>query len=161
MTTSPNALGNLSTVLLCEPPTRVAPRTRFPLGVYTAPSHTCGAMPFVVKSGDELQLPPVPEDSSLLAPPTGSKEHAAGVKIFAQQDYCYRLTTMMRFDDELLVTILGKRGNLEGVSLLHRSGPLCKPLGSSRARASPATRWLEVASARATEVLQSTKQAPA
>ena len=73
---------------------------------YTAPSQTFGAMPFVVKSGDELQLPPVPEDSSLLAPPTGSKEHAAGVKIFAQQDYCYRLTTMTRFDDELLVTIL-------------------------------------------------------
>ena len=50
---------------------------------YSATTQTFGAMPFVVKCGDELQLPPVPEDSSVLAPPTGSKEHAAGVKIFA------------------------------------------------------------------------------
>ncbi|MDA8609434.1 hypothetical protein N9L19_00805 [bacterium] len=75
-----------------------------------------------MKRGDELQLPPVPEDSSLIAPPTASKEHGAGVNIFAQQDYCYRLTTMMRFHDELLVTILGKYGNAKDVSSRHRSG---------------------------------------
>ena len=72
---------------------------------------------FVVKCGDELQLPPVPEDSSVLAPPTDSKEHAAGVKIFAQQGYCYRLTTMMRFHDELLVRILRKMRQPQGCEL--------------------------------------------
>ena len=53
---------------------------------YAATTQTFGAMPFVVKCGGELQLPPVPEDSSLLAPPTASKVYGAGVMIFAQQD---------------------------------------------------------------------------
>ena len=90
------------------------------LAEYAAKSQTYGAIPMVASCGDELQLPPVPESSSLLAPPTGSQEHAAGVKIFAQQDFCYRLTTMMRFDDELLVGILAKMRQPDGCELTAR-----------------------------------------
>ena len=59
--------------------------------------------------GDELQLPPVPMQASLLAPLEGcSDEHKAGVAIFSGFKHVYRLTTAMRFDDPVLIAILAK-----------------------------------------------------
>ena len=53
--------------------------------------------------GDELQLPPVPMQASLLAPLGGcSDEYKAGVAIFAGFKHVYRLTTAMRFVDRVL-----------------------------------------------------------
>ena len=39
---------------------------------YSEPEQTWGGMPVVVVAGDELQLPPVPFEASLLAPVEGS-----------------------------------------------------------------------------------------
>ena len=59
--------------------------------------------------GDELQLPPVPMQASLLAPlESCSGEHKAGVSIFSGINQVYRLTTAMRFDDPMLIAILAK-----------------------------------------------------
>ena len=59
--------------------------------------------------GDELQLPPVPMEASLLAPLDGTvDEHKAGVAIFSGFRHVCRLTTAMRFDDPTLIAILGK-----------------------------------------------------
>ena len=76
---------------------------------YAEPSQTFGAMPIVIECGDELQLPPVPASAGLFADLTqASTEHLAGVEIFKQKDYVYRLSTMKRFTDETLVAILTK-----------------------------------------------------
>ena len=68
--------------------------------------------------GDELQLPPVPMQASLLAPLKGcSDEHKAGVGIFSGFKHVYRLTTAMRFDDDMLVSILAKMRRPGGAKL--------------------------------------------
>ena len=76
---------------------------------YSEPDQTWGCCPIVVTAGDELQMPPVPFESSLLAPIEGtSHEQKVGVKIFSGFAYVYRLTTAMRFTDDVLVNILRK-----------------------------------------------------
>ena len=76
---------------------------------YAQPLETWGSTPVVCVGGDELQLPPVPMEASLLAPLEGrSDEHKAGVAIFAGLKHVYRLTTAMRFDDPVLIAILAK-----------------------------------------------------
>jgi hypothetical protein len=68
--------------------------------------------------GDELQLPLVPMDASLLAPLEGkSDEQKAGAAIFAGLKHVYRLSTAMRFDDPVLIRILEKMRTPGGVSL--------------------------------------------
>ena len=68
---------------------------------------TCYADDLV--AGDELQMPPVPFESSLLAPVEGSShEQKVGVKIFSGIRHVYRLTTAMRFKDDLLSGMLTK-----------------------------------------------------
>ena len=63
----------------------------------------------VTAIGDELQLPPVPFEHSLLASTeTTSDEHKAGVHIFSGFSHVYRLQTAMRFQDSVLVDILAK-----------------------------------------------------
>ena len=65
--------------------------------------------PFRCVAGDELQLPPIPQESRLLAPLEDcSDEHKAGVAIFANLTHVHRLTTAMRFDDAVLVAVLAK-----------------------------------------------------
>ena len=67
---------------------------------YAHSADTWGCLPVVCVGGDELQLPPVPMQASLLAPLEGcSDEHKAGVAIFSGFKHVYRLTTAMRFDD--------------------------------------------------------------
>ena len=74
----------------------------------------------VCVAGDELQLPPVPKEDSLLAPLEGcSDEHKAGVAIFAGMKHVYGLTTTMRFDDPVLINILAKMRTLGGAKLTH------------------------------------------
>ena len=76
---------------------------------YAEPSQSHGAMPVVVECGDELQLPPVPATSGLFAEQREvATEHMAGVQIFKQKDYVYRLTTMKRFTDDVQISILTK-----------------------------------------------------
>ena len=76
---------------------------------YAHPLETWGCLPVVCVGGDELQLPPVPMQASLLAPLEGcTDEHKAGVAIFAGLKHVYRLTTAMRFDDPVLIAILAK-----------------------------------------------------
>jgi len=85
---------------------------------YAEKDQSFGAMAIMIDSGDELQLPPVPETASLLAPVEGrSDEHVAGVRIFKDRDYVCRLTTAMRFTDEVLVRILQKMRTVGGAVL--------------------------------------------
>ena len=72
----------------------------------------------VLLGGDELQLPPVPMEASLLAPVEGtSDEHKAWVCIFGGFRQVYRLSTAMRFDDEELISILAKMHTPGGARL--------------------------------------------
>ena len=69
----------------------------------------CNFKESVKSTGDELQLPPVPFEHSLLASTeTTSDEHKAGVHIFSGFSHVYRLQTAMRFQDSVLVGILEK-----------------------------------------------------
>ena len=75
-------------------------------------------MPVVVECGDELQLPPVPACAGLFADQTeAATEHLAGVEIFKQKDYVYRLTTMKRFTDTVQIAILTKMRRSNGCKL--------------------------------------------
>ena len=72
----------------------------------------------LVLGGDELQLPPVPMEASLLAPVEGtSDEHKAGVRLFGSLRQVYRLSTAMRFDDDESITILAKMRTPGGARL--------------------------------------------
>ena len=71
-------------------------------------------------AGDELQMPPVPAQVSLLAPIEGtSNEQKTGVKIFNTFTHVYRLTTQMRFEDEVLKKILTKMRQAGGCRLTY------------------------------------------
>ena len=85
---------------------------------YAEPSQSHGAMPVVVECGDELQMPPVPASSGFLAE-QGDKatEHMAGLQIFKQKDYVYRLSTMKRFTDNTQISILTKMRKSGGCKL--------------------------------------------
>ena len=73
---------------------------------------------FHYKAGDELQLPPVPFEHSLLASTeTTSDEHKAGVHIFGGFTHVYRLETAMRFQDDTLIAILRKMRTPGGAKL--------------------------------------------
>ena len=75
----------------------------------------------VIGIGDELQLPPVPFEHSLLASTeTTSDEHKAGVHIFSGFSHVYRLQTAMRFQDSVLVAILAKMRTPGGAKLTDR-----------------------------------------
>ncbi len=85
---------------------------------YAERSQTFGAIPIVVECGDELQLPPVPASSGLFAEQRqAATEHLAGVEIFKQKDYVYRLSTMMRFTDATQISILTKMRRSNGCKL--------------------------------------------
>lgn len=85
---------------------------------YAEMSHSWGSMPIVVLGGDELQFPPVPIQSGLLAPIEGtSSERKTGVKIFNSFSDVFRLTTAMRFDDRILIESLRKMRQKGGCRL--------------------------------------------
>ena len=87
---------------------------------YAEPTQTFGAVPIGIECSDELQLPPVPAPAGLCADVAGTAtEHLAGVEISKQKDYGYRLTTMKRFHDETLISILQKMRK-SGGSILTR-----------------------------------------
>lgn len=88
------------------------------LSDYADASQTFGAMPIVIECGDELQLPPVPASAGLFAELEDvSAEHRAGLQIFKQKDYVYRLTTMKRFKDDIQISILTKMRQSGGCKL--------------------------------------------
>merc|ERR1712015_465576 len=88
------------------------------LSDYAEPSQTFGAIPIVVECGDELQLPPVPASAGLFAEQSqAATEHLAGVEIFKQKDYVYRLSTMKRFTDATQISILTKMRRSGGCKL--------------------------------------------
>ena len=75
---------------------------------YMQPNETWGRMPCKILSGDFYQLLPVPASSSLLAPPTSqSYEHQQGRKLLLDMEYVVNFVKMQRFDDPLLVEVLG------------------------------------------------------
>ena len=95
-----------------------APQYKLQTERYAEPMQPWGDLPVVVVGGDELQLPPVPFESSLIAPLDGaSDEHKAGVSIFAGLKHVYRLSTAMRFDDPVLIGILTKMRVAGGTTL--------------------------------------------
>ena len=74
---------------------------------YSGPRERYGRIAFLWYSQDHLQLPPVPESSSMLAPLEGtSDEHKVGAKIFRNAELVFQFNTAMRFTDETLIQIL-------------------------------------------------------
>ena len=85
---------------------------------YADPNHSWGDIPIVIICGDELQLPPVPAEAGLFAPIEGkSHEQKVGVRIFSGFHNVYRLTTAMRFNQPLHITILEKMRTRGGCKL--------------------------------------------
>lgn len=88
---------------------------------YADPNHSWGDIPIVIICGDELQLPPVPAEAGLFAPIEGkSHEQKVGVRIFSGFHNVYRLTTAMRFNQELHIGILEKMRTRGGCTLSRR-----------------------------------------
>ena len=74
---------------------------------YSSPSERYGRIAILWYSQDHLQLPPVPESSSMLAPFEGtSDEHKVGAKIFRNAELVFQFNTAMRFTDKTLIQIL-------------------------------------------------------
>jgi hypothetical protein len=75
--------------------------------IYSTPQERYGRIAFLWYSQDHLQLPPIPESSSMLAPFEGtSAEHKVGAKIFRNAELVFQFQTAMRFTDQTLVEIL-------------------------------------------------------
>ena len=88
---------------------------------YADPNHSWGDIPVVIICGDELQLPPVPAEAGLFAPIEGkSHEQKVGVRIFSGFHNVYRLTTAMRFNQQLHITLLEKMRTPGGCQLTRR-----------------------------------------
>eukprot|EP00438_Fugacium_kawagutii_P008273 Skav206546 [mRNA] locus=scaffold504:308454:314438:- [translate_table: standard] len=74
---------------------------------YTDANETFGRMPVLLLSGDFLQLPPVPESGSLLAPiENAAWEHRQGRAIFEKVKHVFEFKQSNRFKDERLIDIL-------------------------------------------------------
>ena len=74
---------------------------------YSSPKERYGRIAILWYSQDHLQLPPVPESSSMLAPLEGtSDEHKVGAKIFRNAELVFQFNTAMRFTDNTLIEIL-------------------------------------------------------
>ena len=114
------------------------------LSDYAEPSQTFGAMPIVVECGDELQLPPVPASAGLFADQRqAATEHLAGVEIFKQKDYVYRLSTMKRFTDATQISILTKMRRSGGCKLTKQEWKALCDTDISAASAAEQRRRLE------------------
>lgn len=75
--------------------------------IYSQPDQRYGKIAILWYQEDHLQLPPVPESSSMLAPMEGtSDEHKAGASIFRNAELVFQFNTAMRFTDETLIQIL-------------------------------------------------------
>ena len=111
---------------------------------YAEPGMSFGAMPVVVECGDELQLPPVPPSAGLFADlAEASTVHRAGVELFRQKDYAYRLATMKRFTDATLITVLGKMRKPGGCNLTSREWSALQDTDISKLSATEQRRRLE------------------
>jgi len=114
------------------------------LADYAEPSQTFGAMPIVVECGDELQLPPVPASAGVFAEQSqAATEHLAGVEIFKQKDYVYRLSTMKRFTDATQISILTKMRRSGGCKLTQQEWKAVRDTDISAASATEQRRRLE------------------
>ena len=87
---------------------------------YSSPLERYGRIAILWYSQDHLQLPPVPESSSMLAPLEGtSKEHKVGAKIFRNAERVYQFNIAMRFTDNTLIEILKAMRTPGGRKLSH------------------------------------------
>ena len=101
-------------------------------------------MPIVVECGDELQLPPVPASAGVFAEQSqAATEHLAGVDIFKQKDYVYRLSTMKRFTDATQISILTKMRRSGGCKLTKQEWKALRDTDISAASATEQRRRLE------------------
>jgi hypothetical protein len=136
---------------------------------YADYDQTWGALPIVGVGGDELQLPPVPMQAGLFAPIEGtSHEQKAAVKILNSFTHVYRLTTAMRFQDDVLRAILRKMRQKGGCTLLKAewdalldteiSGPTCPKLAGTEMWYEAAYEWSIVSMAQAMRSQMSAEQ---
>ena len=85
---------------------------------YMRPQETWGRLPAFIACGDFLQLPPVPETSSLLNRRLSSSyEHQQGQALLAGFEHVVDFVEMQRFDDPLLLEILHSMRTLGGKTL--------------------------------------------
>ena len=98
----------------------------------------------ITECGDELQLPPVPASAGLFAEQSqAATEHLAGVEIFKQKDYVYRLSTMKRFTDATQISILTKMRRSGGCKLTKQEWKALRDTDISTASATEQRRRLE------------------
>ena len=99
---------------------------------YSGPRERYGRIAILWYSQDHLQLPPVPESSSMLAPLEGtSDEHKVGAKIFRNAELVFQFSTAMRFTDETLIEILGVMRTPGGRKLSHAQWQALVKTGSN------------------------------
>ena len=97
-----------------------------------------------MECGDELQLPPVPASAGLFAEQSqAATEHLAGVEIFKQKDYVYRLSTMKRFTDATQISILTKMRRSGGCKLTQQEWKAVRDTDISAASATEQRRRLQ------------------
>jgi len=78
----------------------------------------------------------VPASAGLFAEQSqAATEHLAGVEIFKQKDYVYRLSTMKRFTDATLVDILTKMRRSGGCKLTQQEWKALRNTDISKASA--------------------------
>ena len=79
----------------------------FDINTYATSAGLFGFMPIVLLCGDPLQLPPVPDTTSLLSDlDKASSEHKAGCAIFSSIEDIFVFTKARRFTDQTLIEIL-------------------------------------------------------
>jgi hypothetical protein len=125
-----------------------------------AKEQTWGAVPVVFVGGDEMQLPPVPKEAGLFAPIEGtSDEQKSAVRISNTFQHVYRLSIAMRFEDDVLISILDKMRRIGGCKLESAewdqimdtdiSGPDCQKLVDTEKWYEAAYEWSIVSMAQA------------
>ena len=81
-------------------------------------SELFGRISALIMCGDRLQLPPVPKSSGLLAPLEGTRdEPKVGAAMLNKVKYLFEMHAMMRFTDDILISILKKTHASGGAKL--------------------------------------------
>ena len=88
----------------CAQPMHANPSTASIETTTPGPRVRYGRIAILWYSQDHLQLPPVPETTSMLAPLEGtSNEHKVGANIFRNAELVFQFSSAMRFSDETLI----------------------------------------------------------
>ena len=107
----------------CAQPMHENPSTASIKTTFRAHARDAGGMTILWHSQDRLQLPPVPDMSSMLAPLEGtSDEHKVGANIFRDAELVFEFSSAMCFTDGTLIQILEAMRTAGGRQISHVQG---------------------------------------